>query len=81
MPALKLLQIQIICSWTYIPGIYSRPKEGITIEKGEDKGKRTNSFSKYLKFLAQVKAFVYSLFIMINEEIPNDGKQNFARQK
>lgn len=82
IPALKLLQIPIIYSWTYIPGIHPRSKQGITIEKGRDKGRRAHSFSQYLKkSWTQVKAFDYSLFIMINEEILTDGKQKFVRQK
>lgn len=32
-------------------------------------------------FLAQAAVFIYSVFVMIDEEISNDGKQNFAGQK
>lgn len=57
MPAPKFVEIQIICSWTDIPGIHPlvnfRPKKGVTIDKGEGKDNRTNSFLKHIqKFLA-----------------------------
>lgn len=86
MPALKFLHIQITYSWTCIPGIHPfvnfRTKQGITIEKGEGRGRKINSFLKYPRmFLAQVTVFIYSVFVMIDEEISNDGKQNFAGQK